>query len=507
MAKFGGIATIVAGREKTMALSDQHQQELEARGIDAELAVKLGMRSSRKLGGDAVAIPFFQGTEVVNWKYRRINKSSDQQNFSQEADAQKCFWNINALLDETLANEPLIITEGEFDAIVAMQAGFARVISVPDGAPQQEIGADDTGRKYSYVYDAKAALSDVREIILCVDNDPQGIGLLNDLALRLGKARCKWVRYPLRSKETGERCKDLNEVWQLYGEKGVQRTLEGAQWMRVDGVYRMSELPPVPQAMPHDVGLVGMERHYNVRCGDLCIVTGIPSHGKSSFINEVACRMVQHHAWSVAFASFEQKPQIDHRRNLRTWLNGKMVKDQSLEEKRRADEWIDANFSFIVPNEDDDVTLEWTLDKCAAAILRHGVKMVVIDPWNEMDHIRPADMSLTEYTGFAIKQFRKLAHKYQVHVVVAAHPTKQQKDKDGTFAVPTLYDISDSAHWYNKADVGIVVHKTGDRQSLIRVAKSRYHDQIGVPGDMDAIFSPEAMRYTITAPWEGSHAA
>jgi twinkle protein len=505
--KFGGNATIADGKAQTMVLSERHQSQLQERGIDPELAVTHGVRSSRRLGGDAVAIPFYQGGEVVNWKYRRIQKADNEANFSQDADATKCFWNINALLDETLASEPLIITEGEFDALCAIQAGYVRTISVPDGAPTKQIGDEDTGRKYSYVYDAKTALSDVREIILCVDNDAQGVALLNDLALRLGKARCKWVKYPYRSRDTGERCKDLNEVWQLYGAKGVQQTIDGAQWMRVEGVYRMSELPPVPQAVPHNVGLVGMEQHYNIRAGDLCIVTGIPSHGKSSFINEVACRMVRHHGWSVAFASFEQKPQIDHRRNLRTWFNGKMVRDQGAAEKEKADAWIDANFSFVVPSEDDDVTLEWTLEKCATAILRHGVNMVVIDPWNEMDHVRPPNMSLTEYTGFAIKQFRKMAHKYQVHVIVAAHPTKQQKDKDGAFAVPTLYDISDSAHWYNKADVGIVVHKTGDRQSLIRVAKSRYHDQIGVPGDMDAIFSPESMAYTITQPWEGSVAA
>jgi twinkle protein len=289
----------------------------------------------------------------------------------------------------------------------------------------------------------------------------------------------------------------LNEVWQVHGAEGVQRTLERAAWMRVEGIYRMSELPPVPTATPHRVGLPGLEPHYNIRLGDFCVITGIPSHGKSSFINEIACRMVTNHGWQVAFASFEQKPQIDHKRNLRSWYNRKRAKFQSIDEKRNADKWIDDNFSFIVPSEDDEVTLEWTLDKCASAILRHGVKMVIIDPWNEMDHVRPPDMSLTEYTGFAIKQFRKLAHKYQVHVIVAAHPTKQLKDKDGVFQVPTLYDISDSAHWYNKADVGLVIHKTGQNQSLIRVAKSRYQDEIGVPGDMQATFNTEALRYTI----------
>lgn len=81
-----------------------------------------------------------------------------------------------------------------------------------------------------------------------------------------------------------------------------------------------------------------------------------------------------------------------------------------------------------------------------------------------------------------------MAAKFHVHVIVAAHPAKPaRKKEDGGLSIPTLYDISDSAHWYNKADVGIVVHRDGD-ETIIRVAKSRYHDQIGVPGDVRAWF-------------------
>ncbi len=143
------------------------------------------------------------------------------------------------------------------------------------------------------------------------------------------------------------------------------------------------------------------------------------------------------------------------------------------------------------------MTLAWTLERCAAAIIQHGARLIVIDPWNEMDHVRPQDMSLTEYTGFAIKQFRKLAHKYQVHVIVAAHPAKQRKNEDGRLSIPSLYDISDSAHWYNKADCGIVIHRLDETKTIIRVAKSRYHDVIGKPGDMEASFSIDDGRYVI----------
>ena len=292
----------------------------------------------------------------------------------------------------------------------------------------------------------------MKEIILATDADGPGVNLMHDLALRLGKARCKWLPYP-------KGCKDLNEAFQRHGAAGVKVSIARAQFIRVEGVYRLSELPPLPEQKPYDIGIPVLLAHYNIRGGDFSVVTGIPSHGKSSFINEVACRMADRYGWVTAFASFEQTPQRDHRRNLRTYFHRKFEVHQSPEERAEADAWIERHFVFIVPNEDDEVTLEWTLERCSAAVVQHGARIVVVDPWNELDHQRPHDMSLTEYTGFAIKQFRKFARKHEVHVIVAAHPVKQRKGEDGTMQMPSLYDISDSAHWYNKADVGIIVHR------------------------------------------------
>lgn len=112
-----------------------------------------------------------------------------------------------------------------------------------------------------------------------------------------------------------------------------------------------------------------------------------------------------------------------------------------------------------------------------------------------MDHMRPKDMSLTEYTGYAIKRFKAFARQHNIHLIVAAHPAKMKRNTDGGYDIPSLYDISDSAHWYNKADVGIVVHRISETESLIRVAKSRYHDIIGVPGEIDCMFNKAFNRF------------
>ena len=472
-----------------MALSPKHVEILEARGLDVELLVRHGVDSFEDHGFSGVVIPFHEAGQVVNHKRRTIE---GEKRFFQDKDAKKVFCNADVISDASLHGQPLIITEGEFDMFSAIQAGFARTVSVPDGAPAEQVGEKDSA-KYSYIDTAPAALMDTEatpQIILAVDNDGPGTNLMHDLALRLGKARCKWIRYP-------KGCKDLNDALKAYGVRGVTAALATAQWYAVPNVYKMSELPPLPENRAHRMRMPVIGDHYRLRLGDFVAVTGIPGHGKSTWINEICCQMAQAYAWPAVFASFEQRPQTDHRRALRTWFNRKKVIHQTKAELAAADAWIEEMFSFIVPGEDDDVSLKWVLEKAAVGVVRHGARIVVVDPYNEMDHIRPPDMSLTEYTGFAIKQFRKFAQKYRVHMIVAAHPTKLKKLDSGEYGIPSLYDISDSAHWYNKTEIGMVVHRSAEKGTIIRVAKSKFHEEIGTPGDVPVSFNPEIGRYEI----------
>jgi twinkle protein len=448
---------------------------LKERGLDPEIAFKYGWSASN----GRIEIPYIRDGEIANRKYRGLKDKT----FSQDGGTQ-FFWNVDILKDETLSGEPLIITEGEFDALAAIQAGFPRVMSVPNGAPAERDVA-----KLAYLEPVENTLKKIPEIILATDSDEPGANLLHDISIRLGKPRCKWLKYP-------QGCKDLNDALKLYGVKGVQETIRRAKWVEVNGVYTMDELPPVPYAKPYHIGISGFEKHMRLRMGDFSVVTGVPGSGKTTFINDVMSRMVSYHGCKFAVASFEQNPQADHKRNLRTWFAGKFEKNMSDEEKAKADEWINKNFVFIVPAEDDEVNLEWVLERAAVSVLRFGANVVVIDPWNEMDHIRPNGMSLTEYVGTAIRQFRKFAKKYAVHVMVIAHPAKLSRNKDGSYPIPTLYDISDSAHWYNKADLGIVVHRD-EEGDFIHIVKSRYHTEIGEPGVIDVKFSREDGRYTV----------
>lgn len=478
-----------------MTMSDSILRQLEARGLDVELADRMGLASVKGDGGDALIIPFIRDGQVVRRKYRTLQ---GEKKFWQDKGGVRCAWNEDALRDDNLLDQPVIITEGELDAVAAVQAGFLRTISVPDGAPppgdrgEQALAAS---AKYEWLDPIRPLLSQARapEIILAVDGDPNGAALLQDLSVLLGRARCKFVTYP---KKGEGRLKDLNEVLATYGVIGVQETLRRANFLKVDGVFRMSELPPLPDPVVFDIGFNLLSENYRMRLGDFCVVTGIPSFGKSTFVNDLVCRVVRRHGVNAAWASFEQSPQRDHRRNLRTWFMEQTVGRAEASDIARADDWIDARHRFLFPREDEDVSLDWAIDKMEAAVVQHDCKIIVLDPWNEMDHLRRRDETTTEYTGRAIKELKRFTRSFQVHLIVVAHPTKQVKDPaTGAYRMPTLYDISDSSHWHNKADVGLIVHRDDPDTSTIKVAKSRYHDDIGKPGAVSMAYCMDDRRY------------
>lgn len=479
-----------------MGLSLKHEEILhQQRGLDPEILSVFGVETfAHNSGGDWIRFPFLVGDKVVNHKYRTI---SGEKRFFQDKDHKAAFWNFNCLADTTLQAEPLIICEGEFDALALIQAGYLRTVSVPDGAPGKPIGDTET-TKYDFLLAALPLLKGVPEIILMTDDDQAGYALRDDLALRLGRPRCKWVQFPMHPDAT-RRLKDPNEVLMHYGKRGLTEVVNRAQFLKVKGIFRMSELPPlaIPEAL--DLGFPGLERHLKARLGDFWVVTGIPGHGKSTWLNDAICRLTDRYGMTACFASFEQQPQTDHRRSLRRWHGGRPEQYLTVDELKKADAWIDRHFSFLVPDEDDEADLKWVLDRAAASVIQHGAQIVVIDPWNEMDHARPREMSLTEYTGFAIKEFKRFAKTKNVLVIVVAHPTKLKKSDDNIVAMPTLYDISDSAHWVNKPEVGIIVHRPDltQTETVVKIAKVRYQDQIGVPGQVSTVFDVARGRYTV----------
>jgi len=454
-------------------LTAKHIELLEARGLEVELLSQMGWFSAENPGaGDGfIGIPYFRDGKKVGCKYRTL---SGEKKFYQEKGSEQCLYNLDALkhISETT---PIYIHEGEMDAVVSMQFGNVAV-SVPNGAPSKEIESEDS-TKFDYLKDIPSK----NPIVLAVDSDKAGVVLMNELVQRLGRGRCQWIRYP-------KDCKDLNDALIKYGEKGVKESLKTAKWFALDGVYRMSEIPPEPEFEAYDTKVEGLADYFRIRQGDLTVITGHAGDGKTTLINEVMCNMVKFYGWHVCVASFEQSPKPDHLRYLRTYFNHRpprLYPDNS-PEIIAADEWIEKNFSFVFPRIEtkDFIDFNWVFNRITDAITRDNAKLIVIDPWNEMEHEPPGGQSLTQYVGSSIRQMKRYAREHQVHIVVIAHPAKMKASLDGKEVMPRLHDISDSSHWANKPDIGMIMYRNEYDLNVLRVQKCRYEGTIGSRGQV-----------------------
>lgn len=480
-------------------ISDTMLDTLGKRGLDGELISRLGLGSQQRAGGECLVIPFVRQGETVRRKYRWFDRAEGK--WMADKGGLRIAYNEDCLRDDSLIGQPLLITEGELDCIAAIQSGFLRSISVPDGAPPPgERSKDDleSSAKYAWLEDIRPYLTAERvsEIILATDGDENGAAMLQDLSVLLGRARCKFITYPKTKRDLGrERTKDLNEVLDEYSAKGVVETVTRATFLPMAGVYRMSELPPPAPMTIWEPRHHLLSENLKIRLGDFSVVTGTPGFGKSTFVNDLFCGIATDRSTRIAWASFEQEPQRDHRRALRTWHCETPDWQATEDERRAADRWIDEHHLFLIPREDEDPTFDWLLDAMEQAVVRHQAKVIVIDPWNEVEHSRDRDENETEYIGRAIRTLKRFAKRFKVHVCVVAHPTKSVKDSDGNYKMPTLYDIAGSANWYNKCDLGVIVHRENEDSTIIKVQKSRYHEIIGKPGEVRMSFRSDDRRF------------
>lgn len=441
-------------------IHDKHKNWLQLRGIDPILAEKLGLRTESRNGGNWLAVPYVERGQTVNHKYRMTSEKKHMM----DAGAPLCLWNHDVLLKPEVQNgqQPVVITEGEWDALIAIQAGFLNTLSVPNGAAAGE-------QKLDYIERSKELLRNVSRFILATDNDPAGKELQYELARRLGPARCAWI-------DLGHH-KDLNE-FSLDG-GNVSELLNEAKPFPIQGLYRFSDLPEPPPFKSYSFGIPGLSEHLSIVPETLTVFTGYASHGKTSLSMAILANLMKG-GMSVAIGSFETMPKPIMQNRLRAALLGCSEYDIPKHDLSKVDEILEERLTVLVQNVDEDE--EWDIDRvldlAAGAVIRDGIRLLFLDPWNEIEHKKRGSESETDYTARALRAIKKFARDYQVAVWIVAHPSKP--DANSKNSVPGLYSISGSAHWANKPDYGVVSHRPDPTSNLvdIHVVKVR----MGLPG-------------------------
>lgn len=418
----------------------------ESRAIKQETLVKMKIYSDTEWmpqfqkSIEVICFPFFVNGKLINIKFRGQSKS-----FKVNSGSQLVWYNYDAILE----NDEIIIVEGEIDCLAFIQNGFENCISVPNGAKNTDF------------IDDSIHLFDGKKVLIAVDNDTNGIELRDELIRRFSPENCKTVSF--------KECKDANEYLIKYGGYELQQAVKNASDVPIDGNITISSF----RADIEDMFVNGIPKGKTINEFEidkfctwetkrLAVVTGRPGSGKSEFVDYLICKLNLLHGWKAAYFTPENYPLKYHYAKMYEKFIGKEFNSNKSEQIDFdiAYEHILNNFFYILP--ESDLTIDKILANAKSYVKSKGIKILVIDPFNKLDHQIGKNQTETQYISVFLDKLAMFAKINDLLIFLIAHPRKLDKTD-----VPTLYDISGSSHFYNKTDYGFTVHRVFDDNNLM----------------------------------------
>lgn len=407
---------------------------------------------------NAIHFNYFIGDELINVKYRDGRK-----NFKLYKGAEKVFYNINSIV----GFEYCIIVEGEMDVLALHEAGITNVISVPNGATLN-------ANNLEYLDNCIDYFEDKQKIIIAVDSDAAGQALQSELVRRLGSETCYIATF--------DDCKDANEYLIKYGKEALSQRISRAKPVPLENVTTFRDIEDEVTDFVRNgfkpgfqVGLENFDSIFSTYTGQFITVTGIPSSGKSDFVDQMVIGYNANYGWKTAYASPENTPTYLHAHKLmrKTWQGMPGVEDIKSEKWNQIADHVNDNYFFI---DMERYTLDSVLRKGAELVKRKGIKCLVIDPFNKVrDNDASGDVNV--YTLEYLSKIEIFAKKYDVLVMVVAHPTKMYKDAKGNIEEPTMYNIKGGGEWYDASYHGLLVHRNyEDKTVKVKVLKCKFQN-------------------------------
>ena len=435
------------------------------RGISEQTLNELKVRESKEFMPqtgkleNAIQFNYYMGMDLINIKYRDGRK-----NFKLYKGAEKIFYNINSVVN----HDWCVIVEGEMDVLALHEAGIKNVISVPNGATLNSNNLDYLDNCIDY-------LDDKEKIILAVDADEPGQALRNEFIRRLGAEVCYLVDF--------EGDKDANDYLLKHGKEKLCDVINKATQVPLEGVSTLRDLENDLLDFVHNgfkpgyqVGLPNFDKIFSTYTSQFITVTGIPSSGKSDFVDQMCVGYNRNYGWKTAFASPEIKPNYLHAHKLirKTWEGMPTKDDVGTSKWKQVTDHVNDNYFFI---DMDRYTLDEVLKKGGELVKRKGIKCLVIDPYNKVRDVNCKTEDVNRYTMEYLTKIEVFAKKYDVLVFIVAHPTKMYKDKDGQIEEPTMYNIKGGGEWYDASYHGILVHRDYEAKTVkAKVLKVKFQN-------------------------------
>jgi len=477
----------------------EHRPEIVAeffksRGIPESMVGQFPIVGAEKyfaVVGKAAAVGFVYGDphkpEAIKWRMVA------DKGFTQQG-AARSFFGINQLPKDLT---DLVICEGEMD-VVALAAAGIPAVSVPNGAPAKisdgKVDPKHDG-KFSYVWEARQLIDSVQRVVFFPDQDEPGMALVEELARRIGRAKCWTVTLPE---------KDANETLAKHGPEALREALLAAKPLPLEGVYLPEDFESQIVSL-YDSGVVrgastGMEsldKFYTILPGQLSIVTGLPGSGKSELIDQICVNIAMQKGWRFAVASFENPPHM-HIAKLIEKVIGKPFFGEdriTADERDYAVAFLNHHFVFLQSHDGAPATVQSIIDRTKQAVMRMGVRGLIIDPYNFLDMQGESEHQAISKMLTDIVLFCK---SHEIHAWFVAHPAKQLPES----GPPKGQHISGSAAWFAKADMGVTVHRNGN-ETEVHVWKSRFK-WVGQIGKVDLNYDLPTGRYSdkVVAPFD-----
>lgn len=408
---------------------------------------------------NAIHFNYFIGNELINVKYRDGAK-----HFKLFKGAEKVFYNINSIV----GFEYCVIVEGEMDVLALHEAGITNAISVPNGATLNT-------NNLEYLDNCIDYFEDKTKIIIAVDSDAAGQALQSELVRRLGSETCYIATF--------DDCKDANEYLIKYGAESLSKRITKAKPVPLENVTTFRDIEDEVTDFVRNgfkpgfqVGLPNFDSIFSTYTGQFITVTGIPSSGKSDFVDQMVIGYNANYGWKTAYASPENTPTYLHAHKLmrKTWQGMPTVDDIKGEKWNQIADHVNDNYFFI---DMERYTLDSVLRKGAELVKRKGIKCLVIDPFNKVRDMNAESADVNAYTLEYLTKIEIFAKKYDVLVMIVAHPTKMYKDSSGKIEEPTMYNIKGGGEWYDASYHGLLVHRNyEDKTVKVKVLKCKFQN-------------------------------
>ena len=457
--------TVKVDVDKPEFVSDKVIEWFKTRGINTQTLIDLNISEGPEFmpqtgkTENVIKFNYFMGDQLINIKYRDGRK-----NFKLYKGAEKVFYNINSIV----GYEYCIITEGEMDVLALHEAGLPNSVSVPNGATLNSNNLDYLDNCIDY-------FEDKEKVILAVDSDEAGQALQAELVRRLGAEVCFIATF--------DDCKDANEYLQKYGKEKLSQRITGARPVPLENVTTFRDIENEVTDFVrngfkkgYQVGLSNFDDIFSTYTGQFITVTGIPSSGKSDFVDQMVVGYNRNYNWKTAFASPENAPTYLHAHKLmrKTWEGMPTEADIHTDKWNTIADHVNDNYFFI---DMERYTLESVLRKGAELVKRKGIKCLVIDPFNKVRDIDCKTEDVNRYTMEYLTKIETFAKKYDVLVFIVAHPTKMYKGSDGKIEEPTMYNIKGGGEWYDASYHGILVHRNyEDKTVKAKVLKVKFQN-------------------------------